>query len=102
MNHLGNDKSYLRVWTERDSNYKEWRLVIVKSPQSPVISPSIEVPDSKTLGQRQPAAEVLGVAHGDEEDVAGAVVRHPQSRPRPELFITRRELRVLDHIGSAQ
>ena len=70
----------------------------MKSPQTPVIASSIQVPDTETLGQRQPAAEVLGVAHGDEEDVAGAGL----GLPRPELFIAGRLLGVLDHSGSAQ
>ena len=98
MDHLDNDKSYLRVGTERSSHYEEWGLVVVNSPQSPVITSSIQVPDTETLGKGQPAGEVLGVAHRDEQDVTGTLLRHQ----RPELFIARRSLRVHENIGFAQ
>ena len=98
MDHLDNDKSYLRVWTEGSPHYEERGLVIVKSPEASVISSSIKVPDAETLGESQPACEVLGVSHGDEEDVSGTVLRHDW----PELFIARRPFGVNENICFAQ
>ena len=98
MDHLDNDESYLRVWTEGSPHYEERGLVIVKSPQSPVITPGIQIPDTETLGQGQPGGEVLGVTHRDEQDVAGA----PGRPRRPELLIARRPLRVHENICLAQ
>lgn len=59
-----------RVRTERSTNNIEWDLIEVKSPKSLVISSGIQVPHMETLGQCQPSGEVLGVLHGDEEDVS--------------------------------
>ena len=98
MDHLDNDESYLRVWTEGSPHYEEWALVIVESPQASVISSRVQVPHSETLGQGQPAGEVLGVSHRDEEDVAGAFLGHR----RPELLVARRPVRVDENICFTQ
>ena len=41
-------------------------------PQTMMVATSVQIPHMQTLGQSQPAAEVLGVVHGDEHD-AGLV-----------------------------
>ena len=98
MDHLDNDESYLRVWTEGSPHYEERALVIVKSPETSVISSSIKVPDTETLGKSQPTGEVFGVSHRDEEDVSRTVLRHHW----PELFIARRHFGINENICFAQ
>ena len=46
----------------------------MKSPEPLVIPSSVKIPHSETLGQGQPAGEVLRVAHRDEQDVAGVSI----------------------------
>ena len=89
-----NDSSYLRVWTERSANNEERNLIIMQSPESLVIASSIKIPDMETLGHGQPAGEVLGVGHGDEQDVCLLT----GSSLWEEVFITRRLVTVHHHI----
>ena len=68
----------------------------VKSPKALVIAPCIQVPDMQTLGQGQPGGEVLGVLHGDEQDVGFG------SSLGEEFKITGRHVRVGEDIGLTQ
>ena len=92
--YLVNDVGYLRVWTEWSANNEERNLIIVQSPESLVIASSIKIPDMETLGHCQPAGEVLGVGHGDEQDVRFVT----GSSLWEEVFITRRPVTVHHHI----
>ena len=92
--YLVNDIGYLRVRTEWSANNEEWNLIIMQSPESTVIASSIKIPDVETLGHGQPAGEVLGVGHGDEQDIRLLT----GSSLWEEVFITRRLVTVHHHI----
>ena len=74
----------------------------MEPPETPVITPSVQVPDVEALGQRQPGAEVLGVIHRDEQDVGLDVLGPDLREGREEFWITGRlEARVED-VGLAK
>ena len=65
------------------------------SPHPLVEAPGVQVPDVKTLGQAEPAGEVFGVVHLDEEDIGPVLVAS-----RREIVLTAGRLLVTQHSGT--
>ena len=67
------------------------------SPHPLVEAPGVQVPDVKTLGQAEPAGEVFGVVHLNEEDSGPVLVAS-----RREIVLTAWRLLVTQHSGATQ
>ena len=91
------DKIYSRVGTEGSSDNEEGDSIVVHSPHPLVEAPGVQVPDVKTLGQAEPAGEVFGVVHLDEEDIGPVLVAS-----RREIVLTAGRLLVTQHSGATQ